>query len=295
MDRQDVPGTGGQDHLGLGSVSSDQILPTLSPGINVLTVHPRYRGFYTFLLDEFWRRDDLPRTRAAWVRFFRPRDFVYALAIHLCDRPEHAGLDGIVSTRKTGPLAAQRRRPSYAYDADYIQESLGGHRPAYYRAVMAELGFLYPGGAGLPYPVDVPTDNRGKRRRRPSATPLPSLAYYREHFDGDHDAVPFEVVAEFGRRACLCQLQRPDAPTARRSSARFSMPVPVPMPDARRSGSCWTSPTRPRAFPSTRTPSGSWSISAPRTPGRRTSRQPTSIRRFAAGASTRPANTTPSA
>jgi hypothetical protein len=28
----------GRDHLGLGSVSSDQILPTLSPGINVLTI-----------------------------------------------------------------------------------------------------------------------------------------------------------------------------------------------------------------------------------------------------------------
>ena len=49
----------GRDHLGLDSVSSDQILPTLSPAINVLTFHPRYHSFYTFLLDEFWRRDRL--------------------------------------------------------------------------------------------------------------------------------------------------------------------------------------------------------------------------------------------
>lgn len=33
---------GGQDHLGLGSVVTDRILPRLSPAINVLTVHPRY-------------------------------------------------------------------------------------------------------------------------------------------------------------------------------------------------------------------------------------------------------------
>src|SRR5215213_6801961 len=98
------PGSSGQDHLGLGSVSSDQILPTLSPGINVITVHPRYHSFYAFLLDEFWRRD-LPRTRDAWVHFFRPRDFVFALSTHLCDRSEHGDLDGIVSSRKTGPLA----------------------------------------------------------------------------------------------------------------------------------------------------------------------------------------------
>jgi hypothetical protein len=51
------PGKVGRDHLGLGSVSSDQILPSLSPSINVLTFHPRYHSFYTFLLDEFWQRD----------------------------------------------------------------------------------------------------------------------------------------------------------------------------------------------------------------------------------------------
>jgi hypothetical protein len=51
------PNKPGRDHLGLGSVSSDQILPRLSPGINVLTFHPRYHSFYVFLLDEFWRSD----------------------------------------------------------------------------------------------------------------------------------------------------------------------------------------------------------------------------------------------
>lgn len=55
-------------HLGLGSVSPDQILPLLSPGVNVLTTYPRYYSFYTFLLDEF-RRRDRPRSRAAWVPF----------------------------------------------------------------------------------------------------------------------------------------------------------------------------------------------------------------------------------
>jgi hypothetical protein len=40
----------GQDHLGLGSVSSDRILSALSPGINVLTIHPRYWSFYSWCL-----------------------------------------------------------------------------------------------------------------------------------------------------------------------------------------------------------------------------------------------------
>jgi hypothetical protein len=71
------PGKAGRDHLGLGSVSSDQILPSLSPAINVLTYHPRYFSFYVFLLDEFWRRDR-PRSNQAWVHFFRPREFIFS-------------------------------------------------------------------------------------------------------------------------------------------------------------------------------------------------------------------------
>ena len=70
----------GRDHLGLGSVSSDQILQELSPGIYVLTIHPRYFSFYVFLLDEFWRRD-LPRRRKSWVNFYRPREFVFSLVL----------------------------------------------------------------------------------------------------------------------------------------------------------------------------------------------------------------------
>lgn len=68
----------GQDHLGLGSISSDQILPALSPDINMLIIHPRYHSFYTFLLDEFWRRD-LSRSYAAWVKFYQPREFIFSL------------------------------------------------------------------------------------------------------------------------------------------------------------------------------------------------------------------------
>src|SRR5947207_13880026 len=91
----------GEDHLGLASVSSDQILPMLSPTINVLTFHPRYHSFYAFLLDEFWRRD-LPRSPRAWIQFFRPRDFIYSIAMHLCDRDEHDLARGLTGSDKTG-------------------------------------------------------------------------------------------------------------------------------------------------------------------------------------------------
>jgi hypothetical protein len=46
----------GQDHSGLGSVSSDRILPSLSPGINA-TIHPCYWSCHSWVLDEFWAAD----------------------------------------------------------------------------------------------------------------------------------------------------------------------------------------------------------------------------------------------
>jgi len=90
----------GRDHLGLGSVSSDQILPSLSPSVNVLTHHPRYHSFYVFLLDEFWRRDR-PRNEDAWKKFFRPREFIFSVGAHLCGQSEHGDMGKIVGAQKT--------------------------------------------------------------------------------------------------------------------------------------------------------------------------------------------------
>src|SRR5581483_2730820 len=103
------PNKPGRDHLGLGSVSSDQILPLLSPGINVLTVHPRYHSFYAFLLDEYWQRG-LPGNRVAFARFYRPREFIFSLAVHLCQQPEHSKMRVVVGGQKVEPLA-RRAQP----------------------------------------------------------------------------------------------------------------------------------------------------------------------------------------
>lgn len=110
---QAFPPRAGQDHLGLGSVSSDRILARLSPGINVLTIHPRYWSFYAFVLDEFWAQD-LPRTKAAFKDFYRPREAMFAFACQVCEQPEHATVLGNISrfppNRRTG-RGRRRLRP----------------------------------------------------------------------------------------------------------------------------------------------------------------------------------------
>jgi hypothetical protein len=206
------PGKTGRDHLGLGSVSSDQILPSLAPGINVLTIHPRYHSFYTFLLDEFWRRD-LPRTHASFVAFYRPREFIYSLAAHLCDRPEHSVTGSIVGADKTAGLA-RSKLTAYDTTTDYIKSALGGYG-LYYRSVMVELGFVYPGDPTLLHKFDVPTDLRGHALAESFRAAVRDTEYYRAYFDHDVTLVPREVVVEYARRACLCQLQTADAPDRR--------------------------------------------------------------------------------
>src|SRR3954454_13196124 len=100
----------GQDHLGLGSVSSDRILPSLSSGINVLTIHPRYWSFYSWVLDDFWTAD-LPRTRSAFREFYRPREALFAMACHVCDASEHNTL--------VANVVGSRRVSSNANDPDF--------------------------------------------------------------------------------------------------------------------------------------------------------------------------------
>lgn len=204
----------GEDHLGLGSVSSDQILPRLSPTINVATVHPRYHSFHAFLVDEFWRRD-LPRSRHAWIGFFRPRDFIYSVACQLCDHPRHDVQRGITGSQKTRGLV-RRDPPAYDTTFNYIGEPDGGYG-LYYRSVAEGLGFVYPGGSGRPYPVDVLTE-RGKELAARFREAVAATRYYREWFDEDEALVPGDVVREYGREACLCRLRdvaAPDGPALR--------------------------------------------------------------------------------
>jgi hypothetical protein len=198
----------GRDHLGLGSVSSDQVLPRLSPGINVLTIYPRYHSFYTFLLDEFWQRDRV-RSWTSWGQFFRPREFIFSVGVFLCQRPEHGEGITAVGGQKTAPLAKQLLT---AYDTrtEYIKSEWGGYG-LYYRSVMIELGFIYPGGPGFPYPMDVPTEY-GKKIAAAFRQAVQDTSYYREYFDHDVTNVPREVIEQYMAQACLCQLQVPTAP-----------------------------------------------------------------------------------
>lgn len=204
----------GQDHLGLGSVSSDRILPALSPGINVLTVHPRYWSFYSWVLDDFWSAD-LPRNRASFVSFYRPREAIFSMACHVCDAPEHATVDGNVNgSRRISPKADD---PSFDPQFDYIKEPLGGYG-LYYRSAMELTGALVVASPTNGFPVDAPTPiGRALAqayRRAVAGTEISRVLHQHQVAE----PVAREALVEFARKGCLCQLrtaQRYDLPLLR--------------------------------------------------------------------------------
>lgn len=204
------PPTGGQDHLGLGSVITDRILPALSPHVIVLTVHPRYWSFYTWLLWEFWQTDR-PRTKASYSKFHRPREFIYAVGASsgICPKAEHETLGGaVVGTEKAAGYGMNN--DYYDTTVNYIKSPTGGYG-LYYAAAIALTGLTVRTDPARGVPFDAPTPS-GEKVAQAFRSSVADTEYYRDHFDKDEAEIHWEVVEGFVGRACLCQLRTETAP-----------------------------------------------------------------------------------
>jgi hypothetical protein len=193
----------GQDHLGLGSVSSDRILPALSPGINVLTIHPRYWSFYAWVLDDYWAAD-LPRNRGSFVTFYRPREAVFSMACHVCVAPEHATIAGNINgSRRISPkVQGSEFDPQF----DYIKEPLGGYG-LYYRSAMELTGALVVASPANGFPIDAPTPaGRALAAAFRAAVADTEVARALSNVEVTQP-ISRDALIEFARKACLCQLR----------------------------------------------------------------------------------------
>ena len=189
----------GMDHLGLASVSQDRVLPQLSPGINVLTVHPRYWSVYTWLLTEFWDRD-MPRTNAAWGRFLKPRERIFVAAVLSC--PKH-GVDipEVAGKEKVGKEVHDQAN-SFDPLASYLKNPRGGY--PIYAAAISQLGLTVLERDLAQATCDAPTPF-GRQIGLALREWVASTAYYRTYFDDPSEEVPAEVVTEYSERICLCR------------------------------------------------------------------------------------------
>lgn len=193
----------GQDHLGLASVSQDHILPTLSPGINVLTPHPRYWSFYLLVLDDFWSRGLRP---SAFRDFYRTREAAFSMACHVCDAPEHASIQrGINGALKIGPRRDDPVFEPSVAAVDYMVSPLGGYG-LYYRTAMESTGVLAIArrGSGLPLDAPLPT---GRAIAAAYREAISRTTLWKDYLSRDMSGqVSRDDLIEFARVGCLCQL-----------------------------------------------------------------------------------------
>ena len=201
------PRKSGEDHLSLASVSHRRVLPVLSPGINVLTIHPRYWSIYTWLLTEFWERQ-LPRTNAAWGRFLRPRERIFVASVLSC--PRH-GVDirDVAGKRQVGREISMAF-PEFDPKASYLTNPRGGY--PVYASAMAQLEFSALDSEIRQAACDAPTPF-GRSVGLALRKWVEPTSYYRTYFDDPDQAVPADVVAEYSERICLCRAtEGPDYP-----------------------------------------------------------------------------------
>jgi len=197
----------GRDHLGVGSVVTDQILPDLSPGINVLTPHPRYWSFYALVVDEYWKSQPSSASRRGLLEYLGRRESIFSIAGHLCPNPDHRSDQNPVGSQAVRPLVAEQPR-KYRSDFKYVK-SLGGGYRLYYATVMQAMGVIRLAEPEIGLPADAVTPDRGVELAEAFRESISGTRYWKNYWNAD--TVPADVVEEYAAAACLCRL-RADSP-----------------------------------------------------------------------------------
>ena len=191
----------GRDPLGLQTTTQDRLTPVLLPGIFELSRQARYFSFYCWLLDLYRERHG-KADRESLSRFIKQREWDYGLAVLTCPH-----------TCDSVPVGALRLRPVVAQPPPYPRresvESVNGGYGLYYRTPLAEFGVVARAGTMLgdtPIPIDVLCDNYRARALASSFAAGVAHTDYVKRWMFTADDIPLEVLIDYARAGCLCQL-----------------------------------------------------------------------------------------
>ena len=207
----------GRDPLGLQTTTQDRLMPQLLPGILELSRRARYFSFHAYLLDKY-RELRLPADGNSLSTFIKAREWEYGLAVLNC--PHGCG---------SGPVGAQSLRglvnhqdPPYPRGQS-VESPFGGYG-LYYRSPLAELGIVARAGTLLgdtPITVDVLYDTDRDRRLASTFRDAVAATEYARTWMLNTDPIPLDVLVEYARVACLCQLRERPAERAAVHDALF--------------------------------------------------------------------------
>lgn len=194
----------GRDPLGLQTTTQDRLMPRLLPGILELSRRGRYLSFHAFLLDEY-RRLRLPADSASLSTFIKMREWEYGLAVLHC--PHQCG---------SVPVGAQSLRGVVNHDdppyrrGESVESAFGGYG-LYYRSPLAELGIVARAGTMLgdtPITVDVLYDTgRARNLADTFRSAFETTGYATGNWMVRADPLPVDVLADYAKSCCLCQLR----------------------------------------------------------------------------------------
>ena len=200
--------TPGRDPLGMQTITTDRIMPELTPGILALSQRARYFSFHLFLLDEY-EKHRLPVSREQMSNFFRRREYELALATSLCTH----GCPSVPGIAVVGRQAiANPGRDGNSFTRNFSVESAFGAYGLYYRSPLITMGLAVPAGSLLgdePTPVDVVERSFARDIADAFRARVEETVYFREFMHSGR-SIPDEVLAEYAEHACLCRIK--DAP-----------------------------------------------------------------------------------
>lgn len=221
----------GRDPLGLQTTTQDRLMPRLLPGILELSRRARYFSFHAYLLDQY-RDLRLPADGNSLSTFIKAREWEYGLAVLNCPHACGSSPVGAQSLRRV----INQQAPPYPRGQS-VESAFGGYG-LYYRSPLAELGIVARTGTLLgdvPITVDVLYDTDRARRLASTFRDAVAASEYATSWMLTTDPIPLDVLVEYARVACLCQLrERPaerdavhDALFGEDPDLAFTAPNPV--------------------------------------------------------------------
>ena len=178
-------------------------MPRLLPGILELSRRARYFSFHAYLLDTY-RRLRWPADGNSLSTFIKAREWEYGLAVLNCPHGCNSSPVGAQSLR--GVVGHQ----GPPYPRGQSVESAYGGFGLYYRSPMAELGLVARPGTLLgdtPIKVDVLYDTPRARNLATTFGEAVGSTDYVKRWMLTTDPIPLDVLIEYARVGCLCQLR----------------------------------------------------------------------------------------
>ncbi|TFV91152.1 hypothetical protein [Blastococcus sp. CT_GayMR16] len=177
-------------------------MPRLLPGILELSRQARYFSFHAYLLDKY-RELRLPADGNSLSTFIKAREWEYGLAVLNCPHGCEYGPVGAQSLRGI----VNNQEPPYPRGQS-VESAFGGYG-LYYRSPLAELGIVARAGTLLgdtPITVDVLYGTDRARRLASTFRDAVAGTEYATSWMLTTDPIPRDVLVEYARVACLCQL-----------------------------------------------------------------------------------------